>query len=116
MRNRLRYENQMKTNPEIEELRIICYEEVNQVRRLQFEELSLRHKRDPNTVSRLLKQIQELQDQLNPSAGEREFHDPETASGSGASHVPTQPRDYSEFKGNAWPRFWIADYNTGYYE
>ena len=91
MRNRLRYENQMKTKQEIEELRIICYEETNQVRRLQFEELSLRQKRDPNTVSRLLKQIQELQDQVNPLAEEREFHDPDTASSSGASHVPTQP-------------------------
>ena len=66
MRNRLRYEGHVRTSEEIEELRRICYEEANQVRSLQFEDLSLRQERDPNTVSRPLKQIhQESQDQVS---------------------------------------------------
>ena len=90
MRNRLRYERQVKTNQEIEELQSICNGEANQIRRLHGE-LSLRQERNPNTVSRLLKQIQELQDQVNSLAEAKEFHDPDTASSSGASHVPSQP-------------------------
>ena len=42
MRNRLRYESHVRTSQEIEELRRMCYEEANQVRRLQNEDLSLR--------------------------------------------------------------------------
>ena len=57
MRNRLRYESQLRTNQEIEKLRRICYEEANQLRSLQIEDLFLRHERDPNTVIRLLKQM-----------------------------------------------------------
>ena len=48
MRNRLRYESQVKTSQELEELRIICFEEANRVRRLQIKELSVRQERDPN--------------------------------------------------------------------
>ena len=69
MRNRLRYESHVRTSQEIEELRRMCYEEANQVRRLQNEDLSLRQEGDPNSASRLLKQIHhELQDQVNSSA------------------------------------------------
>ena len=82
---------QVTTSQEIEELRRICYEEANKVRRLEIEELSLRQERDPNSVSRLLEQLQELQDQVNSLKEAKEFHDPDTASSSGASHVPTQP-------------------------
>ena len=64
MRNRLRHESHVKTSQELEELRIICFEEANQVRRLQIKELSVRQERDPN----LLKQIQELQDRVNSFA------------------------------------------------
>ena len=81
MRNRLRYQGQVKTNQEIEELQRICREEAIHIGRLQRGELSLRQEMNPNTVSRLLKQIQELQD----------LHDPDTARSSGASHVPGQP-------------------------
>ena len=42
MRSRIHYENQVSTNKDSEELRRICSEEENQVRRLQFEELSVR--------------------------------------------------------------------------
>ena len=92
MRNRLRYEGHVRTSEEIEELRRICYEEANQVRSLQVEDLSLRQERDPNTVSRPLKHIhQELQDQVSSWAEAKEFHDLDTASSSGVSHVPSQP-------------------------
>ena len=40
------------------------------MRRLQTEELSLRQEKDPNTVSELLKQLRELQDQVNSLAEE----------------------------------------------
>ena len=66
MVNRLRYEGHVRTSQEIEELRRMCDEEANQARRLQNEDLSLRQERDPNTVSRPLKQIhQGLQDEVN---------------------------------------------------
>ena len=91
MRNRLRYESRMKRNQEIEELRKFCHEEANQIRKLQREESSLRQERDPNTVSQLLKPRQELQYQGNLLVEEKEFHDPDTASSSGASQVPDQP-------------------------
>ena len=41
-------------------------------------------------MRRLLKQIQDLQDQVN-SLDEKEFHHPDTASSSGVSHLPSQP-------------------------
>ena len=80
MRKRIRYENQVSTNQDSEELRRICSEEENQVRRLQFEELSVRQEKDLNTVSELLKQIREMQDQMNSLVEDKEFHDPDTAS------------------------------------
>ena len=91
MRNRLQYECQVRTSEEIEELRRICHEETNQVRKLKIEELSPRQERDPDTVSQLLAQIQGLQGQVNSLADAREFHDPDTASSSRAPHVPSQP-------------------------
>ena len=54
MRNRNHYENQVRTNQDIEDLRRMCYEEANQVRRLQVEELSPRQEKDPKTVSGFL--------------------------------------------------------------
>ena len=83
-RNRLHHERQVQTNQEIDELRTIFCEEANQVRRLQFDELSQQQERDPNTVNRLLEQIQELQDHVNLSSEDREFHDL-------CTDVPTQP-------------------------
>ena len=91
IRNRLHHECQVRTSQETEELRRICDEEANQVRKLKIEELSLRKERDPNTMDRLLEQAQDIQNQANSMAEAKEFHDPDTASSSGASHVPSQP-------------------------
>ena len=51
--------------------------------------MSMKQQRDPQTVSQLLTQIRvvSLQEKGNSLSDAREFHDPETASGSGASHV-----------------------------
>ena len=91
IRDRLRHESQARTSQEIEELRRICHEETNRVRNLKIEELSPRQERDPATVSQLLAQILDFQNQANSLADAREFHDLDTASSSGASHVPSQP-------------------------
>ena len=47
-------------------------------------------KEHPSTVSELLTQIKDLQ-KANSLSDARKFYDPETASCSGASHVPSQP-------------------------
>ena len=76
---------------EIEEIRRICWEGTDRARHLKFDELSVQQERDPNTVSQLLTVIQDLHNKLNSLSDARDFHDPETASISGASHVPSQP-------------------------
>ena len=91
IRDRLRHESQARTSQEIEELQRICYEETIRVRKLKIEELSQRQERDPATVSLLLAQILDLHYQVNSLADAKEFHDLDTASSSGASHVPSQP-------------------------
>ena len=48
-------------------------------------------KREIPTVSQLLTQIQELQNTVNSLSDASQFYDPETASSSGATHVPSQP-------------------------
>ena len=52
----------------------------------------MQQKRDPDTVSQLLTQIRELQDKVDFFSDAREFHDPESGSSSGQSHVPNQHR------------------------
>ena len=42
-------------------------------------------------MSQLLTQVQDLLNQVNSLSDAREFYDTETASGSGANHVPSQP-------------------------
>ena len=101
MRNRLHREGQTRTCHEIEELGRICREKTNQVRQLKTDALSLRQEKDPNTVSQLLTQVQKSQNQVNSFEDAREFHDLDTASSSGASHVPGQPLTISEFQRNA---------------
>ena len=51
----------------------------------------MKQQRNPQTVSQLLAQIRELQDKVNSLSNARAFHDPETASNSGASHVTSHP-------------------------
>ena len=51
----------------------------------------MHQKRDPTTVSQILTQIQDLQNIVDSFSDARAFYDPETASSSGATHVPSQP-------------------------
>ena len=59
MRNQFHQESRTRTCQEIEELRRNC-----QARQCRNNELSMHQERDPNTVSRLLTQIQALQDKV----------------------------------------------------
>ena len=53
-----------------------------------------KRKMNPSTVNQLLSQIQDLQDKVNALNEEKEFYDPETASRSGMSHFPVNPREF----------------------
>ena len=55
----------------------------------------MQQKRDPDSVSQLLTQIRELQCKADFLPDAREFHDPESGSSSGQSHVPNQHRNIS---------------------
>ena len=58
----------------------------------------MRQKTDPTAVSQRLTQIQELQNEVNSVSDARDFYDPETASSSGAHHVPSQPSTISSHR------------------
>ena len=107
-RNRLFRKSCARTCQDIEEIRRICWEEPDRARHLKFDDLSVEQERDPNTVSQLLTVIQDLHNKVNSLSDARDFHDPETASISGASHVSQSALDHSESQRNAQPRFWIA--------
>ena len=52
---------------------------------------SMQQRRNPATVGQMVAQIQDLQNTVNYSLSDaREFHDPESGSSSGATHVPDQ--------------------------
>ena len=91
MRNKLFQESRTKDCQEIEELRRRCCEESDRARQAKLDELSVMQQRDPQTVSQLLAQMRESQDKVNSLSDAREFHDPETAGSSGASHVTSPP-------------------------
>ena len=91
MRNKLFQESRTKDCQEIEELRRRCCEESDRARQAKLDELSMMQQRDPQTVSQLLAQMRESQDKVNSLSDAREFHDPETAGSSGASHVTSPP-------------------------
>ena len=91
MRNKLFQESRTKYCQEIEELRRRCCEESDRVRQAKLDELAMMQERDPQTVSQLLAQMRESQDKVNSLSDAREFHDPETAGSSGASHVTSPP-------------------------
>ena len=57
---------------------------------MRIDELPIQE-RNPATVSQLLTHIQDLQNKVNSWTDARDFYDPETASSSGSSHVPSQP-------------------------
>ena len=91
MRNKLFQESRTKDCQEIEELRRRCCEGSDRARQPKLDELSMMQQRDPQTVSQLLAQMRESQDKVNSLSDAREFHDPETAGSSGASHVTSPP-------------------------
>ena len=51
----------------------------------------MHQERTPTTVRQLLTQIQDLQNKVNSLSDAIEFHDSETGSSSGATHVSSQP-------------------------
>ena len=53
--------------------------------------MSTQKEESKSTVHQLMVQIQELQDKLISLNDAKEFHDPQTASSSVFSHVPSQP-------------------------
>ena len=92
MRNGLFRENQAKDCQEIEELRRICCEETDhRARQARIDELSMHQERNLTIVSQLLTQILDSQNKVNSLSDASEFCDPESASSSGATHVPSQP-------------------------
>ena len=92
MRNRLFRENQAKDCQEIEELRRICCEETDhRARQARIDELSMHQERNLTTVSQLLTQFKDSHNKANSLSDASEFYDPESASSSGATHVPSQP-------------------------
>ena len=58
---------------------------------MRTDELYAQKKEEPSTVSQILSQIRTLQDKVSALNEEKEFHNPQTASSSGVSHVPSQP-------------------------
>ena len=64
MRNRLFQESRARNWQEIDELRRICCEESDRARQLRIDELSVQEERDPDAVSRLLTQVQDLREIL----------------------------------------------------
>ena len=90
MENKLFRENCARDCQEIEELRKICCEDTDRARQLRIDELSMHQERNPTTVSQFLTQIQDSQNKVNSLSDAREFYDAETASSSGATHVPSQ--------------------------
>ena len=99
MRNRIFQENRARDCQEIEELRRICCEETDRARQMRIDESSMRQERNPSSVSQLLTQIRDMQNTVNSLTDAREFYDPETASSSGMSHVPSQPLNISSPRG-----------------
>ena len=73
-----------------EELLITCREETERVRRSRTDEFMLKRKKNLPTLNQLSSQIRTLQDKVNVLSEEKELYDPETASSSGMSHVPSQ--------------------------
>ena len=92
-----------------------CCEETVRARQARIDELSMHQKRNPTTVSRLLTQIQDLQNKVNSLSDAREFHDHETASSSGATHVPRRPSTIPSPRSIALPRFWMTVCHAEYY-
>ena len=70
-------ETRIETFQEMEELKKICCTEAERTQQLQ------------SAVNQFTLQIQALQDKVNSLNDSSDFYDPETASSSGLSHVPS---------------------------
>ena len=77
-----------------------CNKEENKLTQHRLDEYSMQQERYPDTVSQLMTQKRELQDKVNFLSDEREFHDPDSGSSSGRSHVPYQHRITSSSRRN----------------
>ena len=75
----------------VEELKNMCFTEAEKAKQLRSEELSTQKEESKSTANQLMVQNQEFQDKVYFLNVAREFYDPETASSSGLSHVPSQP-------------------------
>ena len=94
MENRERdvQESRIRTLQAIEELTKICCTEAERTQRLRMHELSRQELQESqSTVSQLTVRIEEFRDTVNALNGSRDFHDSETASSTGLSHVPSHP-------------------------
>ena len=89
LRNRLYQESQVRTCHQIEALRRTCCEETSRVRELKIDEFCNKRGLLLLWVD-FLTHMQDLQNKVISLSDAREFHDPETASRSGASHVLRQ--------------------------
>ena len=106
-----------KIAKKFEELRRTCCEEADRARQERIDELSMHQERNLATVSQLLAQIQDLHNKVNSLADAREFYDPETASSSGVTHVPSKPSTIPSPRTMPCPRFGISarytEFKTG---
>ena len=59
-------------------------------KQMEPDELSMQQERNLSLMSQLLTQIEDLQNKENSWNDARDFHDLETASSTGSSHVPSQ--------------------------
>ena len=83
---------------EIEELKRRCYRETNPKTQQKLDEHSVQHGWESQTVSLLRDQVRKLQEQLEFIKDSKEFHDPDSPSSSGKTHVPHQHRIASSSK------------------
>ena len=91
MRDRALQEDHTRSYQEIDELKKMCCTEAESAKPLRSDGLSTQKETSESSVNQLMVQIQELHDTVNSLNDAREYHDPETASSSGLSHVPSEP-------------------------
>ena len=89
MRDRALQEDRTKVFKKLKNCKGLATQKLR-ARQLTIDELSSQDEECKSTVNQLEVQIQELQEKVNSLSDAREFYDPETASSSGLSHVPSQ--------------------------
>ena len=88
-RERVLQEDCVGNLQEMEEFKKLCCTEAERAKQLRIDERSVQDKESQSTVNQRAVQIQELQDKVNSLDDSMDFHDPETDSSSGLSHVPS---------------------------